>query len=46
MEAEVPLPDCLDLESLRGGGPQSGEVMQPEDDGGGSGGAAANVRAR
>lgn len=31
MEVEVPVPDTLDLESLRGGGLQPGETSQPEE---------------
>lgn len=47
MEVEVAAPDTLDLESLRGGGPQPGETLQPEDEGGacGGGGAAAATAA-
>ena len=32
LEVEVPLPDTLDLEHLRGTGAAAGEVLQPEDD--------------
>ena len=31
MEVEVPVPDTLDLESLRGTGPAAGEKLQPEE---------------
>jgi ubiquitin carboxyl-terminal hydrolase 5/13 len=46
MEVEVPAPDTLDLEPLRGAGPAPGEALQPEDEpaaaaGGGGGGAGA-----
>ena len=46
MEVEVAAPDTLDLESLRGCGPQQGETLQPEDEvGAGGGGAAAAATA-
>ena len=47
MEVEVPVPDTLDLEALRGAGPAPGEVLQPEEEantqGGQQGGAAATA---
>lgn len=32
LEVEVPVPDELNLEQLRGNGPQPGEQLQPEDE--------------
>ncbi len=37
----MPVPDTLDLESLRSAGPSGGETLQPEDEGGAGAGAAA-----
>jgi hypothetical protein len=53
MEVEVPMPEEIDLESLRGHGAQPGEQLQPEEPppaavaagGGGGGGAPAAAAA-